>query len=224
MRQNLVILFILVSTIALGQNHFVGFQAGLNLTGITPKEDLENSGMRTGFIGGITYDRKLSNRYQIGIDALYSQQGFTDKMIMVEDGQVRVGEENYKVKYDYLSFPIKVGYEMGNKIKVIPKIGIVPAFSILAKLSYPKFDDNGEVIGKGSESHKEYVSNFDFGGLIEVGIENELSNNLILCSALSYKHSLTTYYNSDYFDRFDDSARKHYGFSLSVGLKYRLRE
>jgi len=222
MKQNLVILFILISTFALGQNHFVGFQAGLNLTSITPKEDLENSSMRTGFIGGITYDFKLSIKYQIEIDALYSQQGFTDKMIMVENGQVRVGEENYKVKYDYLSFPIKIGYRMGDKTKIIPKIGIIPAFSVSAKLSYPKFDNDGNIIDWGSENHKDYVSNFDFGGLIEIGIENELSNNFIFCSAISYKHSLTTYYNSDYFDRYDDQARKHYGFSLSVGLKYKL--
>lgn len=222
MKQKLVIVFILISTFALGQNHFVGFQAGLNLTGVTPNEDLENSGMRTGFIGGIAYEFKFSGKYQIEIDALYSQQGFTDKMIMVEEGQVRVGEENYKVKYDYLSFPVKIGFEMGDKTKIIPKIGIIPALSVSAKLSYPKFDNNGGIIGRGSENHKDYVSNLDFGGLIEVGIENELSNNLIFCSAINYKHSLTSYYNSDYFDRYDDQARKHYGFSLTVGLKYRL--
>ena len=222
MKQNLVIFFILISTFALGQNHFVGFQAGLNLTSVTPKGDLENSSMRTGFIGGITYDFKFSNKYQIEFDALYSQQGFTDKMIMVEDGQVRVGEENYKVKYDYLSFPIKIGYGIGAKTKIIPKIGIIPAFLVSAKLSYPKFDNNGEITGRDSENHKDFVSNFDFGGLIEVGIEKELPNNLIFCSAINYKHSLTTYYNSDYFDRYDDQGRKHYGFSLSVGLKYRL--
>jgi hypothetical protein len=127
MKQNLIILFILISTLALGQNRFIGLQTGLNFTSVKPNEDLENSGMRTGFTGGFTFDHKFSERYQIGIDALYSQQGFTDKIIFVEDGQVHVGDENYKVKYDYLSFPLKIGYEMGNKTKIIPQIGIVPA-------------------------------------------------------------------------------------------------
>lgn len=204
MRQNLIILFILLSTIAFGQSHFVGLQTGLNFTSITPKDDLKNAGMKIGFIGGITYNFKFSNRYKIGIEALYSQQGFTDKLIISEGNQVYVGEENYKVNYDYLSFPIKIGYEIGNKLKTIPKIGIVPAFSI----------GNREVI--------DYLSKFDFGGLIEIGIENEFSDNIILCSTLSYKHSLTTFHNSKYFDRYEDSKRKHYGFSFSIGLKYRL--
>ena len=222
MRQNLIILFVLISTFALGQNHFVGFQTGLNLTSVTPKENLENSSMRTGFIGGITYDLKFSNRFQIGIDALYSQQGFKNKMIYVDAENIYVLEENYKAKYDYLSFPIKIGYEMGNKIKIISKIGIIPAFLVIAKHTYPEFNDNREVIGHESTNFKDYVSKFDFGGLIEVGIENGLSDNIILCSSLSFKHSLTTFLNSDYLDRYDDPAMKHYGFSLSIGLKYGL--
>jgi len=203
MRKFLSFLFILISTIALGQNHFVGIQSGLNFTSVKPNEDLENSSMRTGFIGGVTYDLKFTNRYQIGIGLLYSQQGFNDKPIYVEDENVYVLDEKIKMNYDYLSFPIKFGYEMGNRIKIIPKIGIIPAYLVKA-------------------NHKDYVSKFDFGGLIEVGIENDLSDKIVLCSAISYNQSLTNYFNSDYFDRYDDSARKHYGFSLSVGFKYRL--
>jgi hypothetical protein len=203
MRQFLSFLFILISTFALGQNHFVGLQSGLNFTSVKPNEDLENSSMRTGFIGGVTYDLKFSNRYQIGIGLLYSQKGFNDKPIYVEDENVYVLDEKIKMNYDYLSFPIKFGYEMGNRIKIIPKIGIIPALLVKA-------------------NHKDYVSKFDFGGLFEVGIENDLSDKIVLCSALSYNQSLTNYFNSDYFDRYDDSARKHYGFSLSVGFKYRL--
>jgi hypothetical protein len=203
MRQFLSILFILISTFAIGQNHFVGFQSGLNFTSVKPNEDLKNSSMKTGFIGGVTYDLNFSNRYQIGVGVLYSQQGFNDQPIFVEGENVNVLDEKIKIKYDYLSIPIKIGYEMGNKIKIIPKIGITPAILVNAK-------------------HEDYVSKFDFGGLIEVGVENDLSENIILFSALSYKQSLTNYFNSDYFDRYDDTARKHFGFSLSLGLKYRL--
>lgn len=203
MRQFLSILFILISTFAIGQNHFVGFQSGLNFTSVKPNEDLKNSSMKTGFIGGVTYDLNFSNRYQIGVGVLYSQQGFNDQPIFVEGENGYVLDEKIKIRYDYLSIPIKIGYEMGNKIKIIPKIGVTPAILVKAK-------------------HKDYVSKFDFGGLIEVGVENDLSENIVLCSAFSYKQSLTNYFNSDYFNRYDDTARKHFGFSLSVGLKYRL--
>jgi hypothetical protein len=65
------------------------------------------------------------------------------------------------------------------------------------------------------------VSKFDFGGIVEFGIETDLSENFILCSNFNYKHSLTTFSNSDYFDGQD---MRHYGFSVIVGLKYLLND
>jgi hypothetical protein len=57
------------------------------------------------------------------------------------------------------------------------------------------------------------------GGLIEIGFEKQLSDNLLLCPVLNYKHSLTTFSNSNYFDGND---LRHYSFSISIGLKYKL--
>ena len=84
----------LFSTAALGQNHSVGLQGGLNFTNINSKESFENTKIRTGFTGGITYDLKLKGKYRIEVDLLYAQQGFTDKVIFVEDENVYIGEEN----------------------------------------------------------------------------------------------------------------------------------
>ena len=219
MRQILIFLFFLISSVAFGQKHLIGIQGGLNLTNFTSKESFENTSPRTGFIGGVTYDFMLSEKFRIGVDILYSQQGVKDKFILTNDNGVFIGEEKTEMNYDYLSLPIKFGYELGEKIKLIPKIGIVPAFVLKAEITSPTFDGNGIVTGKETIDHTDYVSKFDFGGMVEFGIETDLTKNIIFCSNLNYKHSLTTFSNSDYFD---GQNMRHYGFSVVVGLKYKL--
>jgi len=221
MRQILIFLFILISSVALGQKHLIGLQGGLNFTNFTSKENFENTTSRTGFIGGITYDFMLTEKYRIGVDILYSQRGVKDKFILIDDFGTYMGEVDTEMNYDYLSIPIKFGYELGGKIKLIPKIGIVPAIAIKAEMTSPTVDGNGFVTGQETIDHTDYVSKFDFGGMVEFGIETELTKNIIFCSNLNYKHSLTTFSNSDYFD---GQNMRHYGFSVAVGLKYKLNK
>lgn len=221
MKKILLILFISLSINVLGQEHFVGVQTGLNITSISSKEVFDDAKMRTGFSGGINYELKTSGKFQYEINALYSQRGFNEKIILMNEYGVEMGEnDDFKFYYNYFSIPLKVGYELGNKIKIIPRVGIVPSFLLKAGLVMPKFDENGNVTGDDTLDHTDYVSRFDFGGLAELGFERELSDNMLLCAALNYKYSLTTFSNSDYFN---NSKMRHYGYSISIGIKYRLK-
>jgi hypothetical protein len=222
MRQILIFLFILISSVAFGQKHLIGIKGGLNFTNFTSKEGFESTSTKTGLIGGITYDFLLTDKYRIGVDILYSQRGVKDKFVIIDDFGTYMGEVDTEMNYDYLSIPIKFGYELGDKIKMIPKIGIVPAIAIKAEMTSPTFEGNGFVItGQETIDHMDNVSKFDFGGIVEFGIETDLSENLIFCTNLNYKHSLTTFSNSDYFEGQD---MRHYGFSVSVGIKYSLNK
>ncbi len=222
MRQILILLFILISSIAFGQKQLFGLQGGLNLTNFTSKESFKNTEMKTGFIGGITYDLMLTEKYVLEIDILYSQRGVTDQFSITDDYGQYAGQVETEMNYDYLCFPVKIGYKLGNKLKIIPKIGIVPAAIIKAEITSPTFGGNGGIVtGKETIDHKDYVSKFDLGGIVEFGIETNLSENIIFCSNLNYKHSLTTFSNSDYFEGQD---MRHYGFSLAIGLKYMINK
>ena len=221
MKRIVIIVFILLSSIAFGQNHFLGVQGGGSITNITAKEDFNDTGMRTGFSGGISYTLKISKKYQLGVNALYSQFGFTDDIILTDDIGAYLGKEINKFNYDYLSIPLKMGYVMGNKVRVIPRIGIVPSFLLDAKTIVPYFDSNGNIVSHKTLDVKDDVSKFDFGGMIELGFENRLSDNILFCLDLNYKHSVTTFSNSDYFDGLN---MRHFGFSVVVGLKYLLNK
>lgn len=221
MKKILLILFISLSINVLGQEHFVGVQAGLNFTNISSKEVFDDAEMRTGFSGGINYELKTSGKFQYEINVLYSQRGFNERIILMNEYGVEMEiKDDFKFYYNYFSIPLKVGYELGNKMKIIPRVGIVPSFLSKAGIVAPQFDGNGNVTGHETTVHTDYVSRFDFGGLAELGFERELSGNMLLCAALDYKHSITTFSNSDYFD---NSKMRHYGYSISIGVKYRIK-
>lgn len=220
MKKTLFLFLLLISIHTLGQEHLIGVQSGLNLTNITDNAFFDNSKTRTGFIGGINYTFKISDRYQIGVDALYAQQGYISKFIAIEEYGPQTGVEDSKFNHDYFSLPLKIGYEMGEKIKIIPRIGLVPSFLIKAESIIPRFDDSGNVTGHETVNARYAISKFDFGGLLELGFESRLTGNLFFCPALTYRHSLSTFSNSNYFE---DSKMRHYGLSIAVGIKYQLK-
>ncbi len=219
MRKLLFILLIGISVSASGQVQSIGIQSGVNLTNLTG-DIFKNSKFRTGIIGGFNYELLFKSNYTIGTDILYAQQGFVDKITIMDDyGNILGTDPDSKYYYDYLSIPIKFGYKKGQKLKSFVKIGICPSFLLSAESTVPKFDSSGDVVGYEKVDVKNNVSKFDFGGLLELGVGYSLKNRIELFSSLTGRKSLTTFSNSDYFQ---NSKARHYGFSLMVGLKYRL--
>jgi hypothetical protein len=146
MRQILIFLFIFITSVALGQKHLIGIQGGLNFTNFTSKEGFANKSTKTGFIGGITYDLMFTEKNVLEIDVLYSQRGVNDQFSIIDDYGQYSGQVETEMNYDYLSFPVKIGYKLGNKLKIIPKIGIVPAAIIKAEITSPTFGGNGGIV------------------------------------------------------------------------------
>ncbi|MPM96525.1 hypothetical protein SDC9_143689 [bioreactor metagenome] len=215
------LIFIFISSFAFGQKHLIGMQGGLNFTNFTSEVVFENTTIRTGFVGGITYDLMLNESYRIGVDVFYSQQGARDIFIVMNEQGEYVRDMDIKMYYDYLSVPVKIGYELGDKIRFIPKLGVVPAFAIKTEITAPAFNENRIVTGEVTLDHINYVSKFDTGGIAEIGMETDVSKNIVFCSNLNYKRSLTTFSNSNYNE---GAHMRHYGFSITAGIKYRLND
>jgi hypothetical protein len=215
MKKLLIIILFTASLSAFGQNHYLGLQGGINMTNLPAKKSFPDAEMRIGFIGGFNYEYKTSKNYRLGIDILYSQQGFIHNLRVYDDGRGETGISEYK--FDFFTIPIKIGYELGNKIKVIPKLGIVPSFLLKGEIILPEFDNEGNVISYETINYEDFVNNFDFGGCFELGFEGKLSENIKISPSLSFKHSIMEFFKSDSFDRID---MIHKGFSISMGFKY----
>ncbi len=221
MKKFVLIILSLISINVSGQLQFIGIHGGLNLTNITSDATFNNRKFRPGIMIGLNYEYIFSAKYSVGADVLYSQQGFRDKMISSNGGSNPI-EGSYVIKfyYDYVSVPLKFGYEISEKYKGFVKVGVFPSFLLKAGTILPVFDIDGNIVGSKTFDVKESVSKFDLGGLIELGAGYGLYDNLELFSSIIYRHSFTKFSNPDYFE---GSNMRHYGFSLVIGLKYKLK-
>lgn len=211
-----------ISINTFGQVHSIGIQGGVNLTNLTSFNTFGDSKFRTGIIGGFNYEFLFQGKYTLGADILYNQQGFTEKDIFTDDTGNPTGKTaEIKFDYDYLSLPLQIGYTLGNKIKGFAKIGVCPSVLLKAATTTPKVDVQGSLIRYETFDVKDKVSKFDLAGLIELGAGYVLNDNLEFFSSLTYRKSVTTFSNADYFK---DSKMRHYGYSLAIGLKYKLND
>ncbi len=225
MRHFKKLLFIILTGISMnlfGQVHSIGIQVGANLTNLTAHKSFQDSKFRSGIIGGLNYECLFKDKYSLGADLLYSQQGFKDNVTFTDEfGNIISGNAETKFYYDYLILPIKFGYSVGHKLKGFAKIGLYPSILLKAETTIPKVDSDGNLTGYEAFNVKDKVSKFDLGGLIELGADYGVYNNLELFTSVTFRQSLTTFSNSEYFS---ESKMRHYGFAFSFGLKYNLKK
>jgi hypothetical protein len=214
--RKLIVALILISTIPVfGQNHIIGLKGGVSLTNIHSSNFLSKVDNLTGFNGGLSYEYRFENHFNLGIDFLYFQKGFTNDIIFTDDYGIPTGEKATSYfKYDYLSLPVKGGFFIGDKISGFLNIGLVPSILINAKTTAPG------IIGSDYEETNEVtdiVKKLDFGGLIEIGGSYKFGDKFLIFTSFAYQQSFMSITNTDYFS---SSSIKHYGMTMSIGLKY----
>jgi len=219
MRSLIITILLVLSISVFGQNHFIGLKGGVNWTNVNSSNFLNDNNNRTGFNGGLTYELQFNKNYNFGLDFLYAQKGFTNDIIFTDETGNSTDEKATSIfYYDYLSFPVKGGFLMGEKISGFVNFGIVPSFLIDAKHITTAIDN---ILEEETIEVTDRVTKLDFAGLIEIGGSYKFGNKFIIFTSFDYQQSFTTITNSDYFS---NSKVRHYGMTMSIGLKYALNK
>ncbi len=206
MRKIITLLIVLFAVPVFGQNHFIGLKGGINWTNVIADNFLSDNDYRNGFVGGLTYEYEFKKKFHIGLDLVYAQKGFNNDIIFTDENGNPIGEKATSgFYYDYLSLPIKGGFSLGNNFAGFLNLGIVPSLLINAETIIPT----------------DKVTKFDFGGLIEIGRSYKFKERFLLFTSVAYQQSFTVITNEDYFS---NGKAKHYGMTLSIGLKYALKK
>ena len=214
-------IFLIVLTITTlkvaGQNHIVGVKGGVNWTNISQNNFVSQHDNRTGLFAGLTYEYLFNKHFLIGADLIYNQRGFTNDIVFTDNLGNPTGEKyTAKFNYDYVSLPIKAGFNIGNKIYGFTNIGVVPSLLVDAKTISPTFNTVGKVTGNETIDVTSRVTKFDFAGLAEIGGGYKFKNRYWLFTSVAYQYSFTAITNSEYFS---NSKIRHNGMTLSIGLK-----
>lgn len=215
---------VMLSLSMVGQVHHVGVQGGLNLSNCTEKIEVGDKRFKVGLVSGFNYEYRIRDKYTLGADLLYSQQGFTNPMTFLIKPKINFPlsgpdyrETEVRMRYNYLSLPLKVGYTRGEQLKGFVKAGLCP--SLLIGSGAEVLDDNFPVEPQKWSTYDD-VPKFDMAALVEAGAGYVLQENLELFSSLAYRKSFTTISKVGHYQ---GAEMKHYLFSLSFGVRYRLK-
>jgi hypothetical protein len=216
--RNIILFFLTITTITVrGQNHLLGVKGGANWTEVTATNFSNDRNFGTGLAIGLTYDYLFKKHFSAGADIIYNQRGFTNDIIFTDDlGNPTGRKEIIKFYYDYITMPLKVGFNYGKTVYGFANLGLTPSILVDAKTITPTYDYNGTVITGETSNITNEVNRFDIGGLVEIGGGYKFKGRYWLFSSFSYQHSFTTITNSDYFA---NSKLRHYGMTLNLGLK-----
>jgi hypothetical protein len=211
-KNSILIIFFLLSISVNGQNYFIGIKAGANFTNV--KDNIfDDKEFKTGLCTGLSFDYLFRNKISISSDLLYTQKGFGNYFYFgdkINEPEINGGPEILYFHYNYLSIPIKTGYQVGEKFHGFGNIGLAPSFLINSKMV---FENNKSI-------KVDKVTKFDLAGQIEMGCAYQFKEKINIYSSISYMHSFTYLSNENYFG---SGNIRSYGITISLGLKYKIK-
>lgn len=209
----LVIVLIILTFKANSQVHLISVKNGINITNATSIQADYRFGNNYGFL----YEVLFNDKYSISVDLFYNQRGYKDKLSFTNvDGKLQPTAVIYSYS-DYLSFPVKIGYSTGDNLKKFINLGVNPSLLLDSQSSSPVLDTDGNITSTINYDSRNSISNFDIGGLIEVGLSYNVVERINLFSSVMYSQS----FNSFIKNAVNQNIR-HSCFSLSLGVKYKI--
>ncbi|KIA99211.1 hypothetical protein OA93_06165 [Flavobacterium sp. KMS] len=178
-----------------------GAKGGINLSTLTG--DIDNASSKVGFQVGGFAEIKLSDKFFVQPELLYSTQGAKNKV-----SGFGYSEEN-KLKFGYLNVPVMAKYYVIEKLSLEagPQIG----FLVSAKSEYSSTgfgEDESEKVDV-----KDQFKSIDFG--VNFGAGYDFTENI--SAGVRYNLGLS---NITDFGDGDNAKFKNSVFSLSVGYKF----
>lgn len=186
-----------------------GAKAGLNLANLTG--DVQDASMKVGFHVGGFVEIKVSDKFSVQPELLFSTQGAKEKYSESETGYSYTEES--KLNLSYLNIPIMAKYYVADKfsLEAGPQIG----FLMSAKSDFSFSETVGGVTNSGSQNVdvKDNLESIDFG--FNLGLGYDFTENV--SAGARYNLGLS---NIAKTENGDDTKIQNNVISISIGYKF----
>lgn len=214
-----------VATTAIGQNSLIGVKGGISWTGQTSYYFHNEEKFRTGLAVGLTYDYTFKKYFSAGADIIYNQRGFSLDWPLVDNQGNYIGRDmTYNYNYDYITLPLKAGFNYGKKFYGFINLGVTPSVLVSAKVKNPIFiEENGALVPTHYVKTNVFqdMKKFDIGGFAEIGAGYKIKERYWLYSSVSYQHSFTSFSNKNYWGK---TKMRYYGVNVNLGVKIEINK
>lgn len=208
----------MINLTVFGQSHYLGLKSGVSWCDQSGNF-FKNTATIQRMLLGLNYGYKFNNDLKISGDLLFSQTGFKSPMTLTDEyGNPTAQDPVYtKFFYDYLSIPLKVGYEYGKNGFVYGNIGFTTSFLLNAKTTTPIINEKLEEVGRNQFDVTKKVAPIEFGGEIEIGFGYTFLRKIGVYIEGNFHHGFTTISTKQYFP---ENTIFNYKASVILGLRY----
>lgn len=215
----LLLLLILGSAqMAISQDDFikatVGFSRSSMLVGdldfLRPDEDF-----KSGFLIQATYNRPFNSNLYWGAGAGFYRKGFQSELTLFDIDATPIGIGKIKWRFNYIGFPVYLGFQKGHKSAFFAEFGFVPSFLSKSIVNQPDGSNRNNV----DIDITEAVNDFDLPVFLLIGLRKELNDNYTIDLSLGAQQSLT---GIGFIDFSTGDDRFHLALSVMVGVVYTL--
>lgn len=202
------------------QNHFFGVKGGIALTNINFSPSSPFSGYevdlkyKVGIATGLSYDLLLKKHLLFSVDFLYNDYGLVAQ-VETKDPDNNTISVKFTDHFEYLSLPIKVGYQTKGKIFGYGSIGFVPSLLLKSSSRNQNYNESGTKYSDFIRENTTGISKFDIAALIEVGLGVRINGMFSLATSFAFRHSLNQISSNS-----NTNGQRHYSFTYFLGLKY----
>lgn len=173
------------SLTAQAQGLSFGIRNGLSISGLKVKNGHKND-TRWAYTGGFSLDYNLNKHFVLGADVLYAPRGVHNDRWVIGIGGMRAKVSN-QYDLEYLSVPLKAGFQLGKKLKGTLFIGVVPSGLLVAYRKVGSDDTSGETKDQVTGDYKR----FDMAGMLELNGDYQIKERYSIGVSVNAQQSFT---------------------------------
>jgi hypothetical protein len=182
-----------------------GAKAGINLAKLTDFEEA-NPSNRVGFLGGVFAEIKLTEKFSIQPEILYSEEGVKGRLNDLEIGVINSSiDANFTLKLSYVRIPVLAKFYASEAFyfEAGPQIGFLTSSKMKIKTNFNSIEATQDV---------NIFKSVDYN--MAVGLGYNFTKKIFLTGR--YNFGLTNIAKESQ----DDSKNKNSVFSFAVGYKF----
>jgi hypothetical protein len=197
------------------QINYFGVKGGLCLTNLNfPIIHTQAQGAKRSFKQGayaaLTYDILFKKNLLFGLEVSYVGYGIKSQFSTI--GLLH----KYEEQYDYISVPLKFGFQTDGKFYAFGQFGFVASVLVNQFAKSETVNTDGQIEHIHYSTSLGFITPIDIAALGEIGIGYKYKK-IAWFSAFGFRHSLSKLQDSRYV-----SERRFYNFLFSTGVKYQL--
>jgi hypothetical protein len=192
-----------------------GIKAGMNISNVNTNLSAYTTKDVVGGSVSLTYDRVHFRFLTVGGEINLVQRGFSNSIMLTDSVGNELGMAELRNRFNYLSVPLKLGVQLGNRAYIFGNVAFVPGYLLKAIAETPIIDASGQIIDYTWQDATSTAAQFELSTQIEVGVG--------VTKAKRYKFYVSVAKQQGWTNLFDNPSSvfniKSTGIIISTGMK-----